>query len=139
AMTSPSVSARPFLSPQRLAVSLMFLANGFVVGSWAPKIPDFAARLGLDESELGLMILCFGVGSLCAMPAVGTVIARTGSRSVMRNLAALTVTCLVLVTVATSVWSAAIALFLFGGLIGGMDVAMNANAVEVEKRQGRAI
>lgn len=138
-MTSPSISAQPFLSPQRLAVSLMFLANGFVVGSWAPKIPEFAARLGLDESELGLMILCFGIGSLCAMPAVGALIGRTGSRLVMRNLAALAVTCLLLVTVATTIWSAVVAMFLFGGLIGGMDVAMNANAVEVEKRQGRAI
>jgi predicted MFS family arabinose efflux permease len=85
------------------------------------------------------MILCFGIGSLCAMPAVGALISQTGSRTVMRNLAALTVTCLLLVTIATSVWTAAATMFLFGGLIGGMDVAMNANAVEVEKRQGRAI
>ena len=120
-------------------MSLMFLANGFLVGNWAPKIPEFAARLGLDESDLGLMIVCFGVGSLCAMPAVGALISRRGSRGVMLNLAAVTVSCLVLVTVTPSIWSAAIALFLFGGVIGGMDVAMNANAVEVEKRQGRAI
>jgi MFS family permease len=44
-----------------------------------------------------------------------------------------------LVTLAPSIWTAALALFLMGGMIGGMDVAMNANAVEVEKRQGRAI
>jgi predicted MFS family arabinose efflux permease len=127
------------LSPQRLAVSLMFLANGFVVGSWAPKIPEFAARLQLDESELGLMIMCFGVGSLCAMPAVGAMISREGSRRLMLLVAAATVPCLMLVTLAPSIWTAALALFLMGGMIGGMDVAMNANAVEVEKRQGRAI
>jgi predicted MFS family arabinose efflux permease len=127
------------LSPQRLAVSLMFLANGFVVGSWAPKIPEFAARLQLDESELGLMIMCFGIGSLCAMPAVGAMISREGSRRLMLLVAAATVPCLMLVTLAPSIWTAALALFLMGGMIGGMDVAMNANAVEVEKRQGRAI
>ena len=30
-------------------------------------------------------------------------------------------------------------LVILGGLIGGMDVAMNANAVAVERRMGRAI
>jgi predicted MFS family arabinose efflux permease len=138
-MSTPSLVAPPMLSPQRLAVSLMFLANGFVVGSWAPKIPEFAARLQLDESELGLMIMCFGIGSLCAMPAVGAMISREGSRRLMLLVAAATVPCLMLVTLAPSIWTAALALFLMGGMIGGMDVAMNANAVEVEKRQGRAI
>ncbi|GAB5460865.1 MFS transporter [Hoeflea alexandrii] len=138
-MSTSSLVAPPMLSPQRLAVSLMFLANGFVVGSWAPKIPEFAARLQLDESELGLMIMCFGIGSLCAMPAVGAMISREGSRRLMLLVASATVPCLLLVTLAPSIWTAALALFLMGGMIGGMDVAMNANAVEVEKRQGRAI
>ena len=138
-MSTSAIAAPPLLSPQRLAVSLMFLANGFVVGSWAPKIPEFAARLKLDESDLGLMIMCFGIGSLCAMPAVGALIAGRGSHAVTRILAALTIPCLILVTIAPSIWTAALALFLIGALIGGMDVAMNANAVEVEKRQGRAI
>lgn len=138
-MSTFSPVASPLLSPQRLAVSLMFLANGFVVGSWAPKIPEFAARLQLDESELGLMIMCFGIGSLCAMPAVGAMIAQNGSRRIMLLVASATIPCLLLVTLAPSIWTAAAALFLMGALIGGMDVAMNANAVEVEKRQARAI
>jgi MFS family permease len=138
-MSTSSLAAPPLLSPQRLAVSLMFLANGFVVGSWAPKIPEFAARLELDESDLGLMIMCFGIGSLCAMPAVGAMISRNGSRRIMLLVASATIPCLLLVTLAPSIWTAAIALFLMGALIGGMDVAMNANAVEVEKRQSRAI
>lgn len=138
-MSTSTFAAPPLVSPQRVAVSLMFLANGFVVGSWAPKIPEFAARLSLDESALGLMIMCFGIGSLCAMPAVGMLISKNGSHKVMRFIAALTIPCLIFVTVAPSIWTAAAALFLIGALIGGMDVAMNANAVEVEKRQGRAI
>ena len=138
-MSTSSLVAPPLLSPQRLAVSLMFLANGFVVGSWAPKIPEFAARLDLDESALGLMIMCFGIGSLCAMPAVGAMISKNGSRRIMLLVASATIPSLLLVTLAPSIWTAAVALFLMGALIGGMDVAMNANAVEVEKRQARAI
>jgi hypothetical protein len=36
-------------------------------------------------------------------------------------------------------WTAAAVLVILGGLVGGMDVAMNANAVAVERRMGRAI
>jgi MFS family permease len=137
--SSPIAAAAPFLTPQRLAVSLVFLANGFLVGSWAPKIPEFAARLNLDESDLGLMILCFGLGSLCAMAVVGVAIPRFGSHPVTRILAAMAAPSLLLVTLAPSIWTAAAALFMLGGLIGGMDVAMNANAVEVERRERRSI
>ena len=40
---------------------------------------------------------------------------------------------------APNVALAAVAMLLFGGLIGGMDVAMNANAVAVERHMSRAI
>jgi len=139
---NPTLATRlraPLFTPARLAVSMMFLSNGFLVGSWAPKIPEFAVRLGLDESGLGLMILCFGIGSLVAMPLVGAAIARQGSQAVLRLFGLLALGSMGMITLAPNVVSAAVALFVFGGVIGGMDVAMNANAVEVEKRQGRAI
>ncbi|MCY0148792.1 MFS transporter [Hoeflea sp. G2-23] len=138
-MSLSSTTAAPVLTRNRLAVSMMFLANGFLVGSWAPKIPEFATRLSLDESDLGLMILAFGIGSLCAMVLVGVAIARAGSRQVVRLMAVLAAPSLLLVTLAPAIWSAAVALFILGGMVGGMDVAMNANAVEVEKHERRAI
>ncbi|HTO30422.1 MAG TPA: MFS transporter, partial [Pararhizobium sp.] len=42
-------------------------------------------------------------------------------------------------TLMPNVWTSAAALFLLGGFVGAMDVAMNANAVEVEKSMRRAI
>ena len=65
---------------ERAAVSALFLANGYVVGNWAPKIPSFKADLGIDEAALGLMILAFGIGSLITMPLIGALITREGSR-----------------------------------------------------------
>ncbi len=44
-----------------------------------------------------------------------------------------------LLTLVDNVWTGAIAIFLFGGLTGAMDVAMNANAVEVERQMRRSI
>jgi MFS family permease len=128
-----------FFPPQRLAVSLLFLMNGFMVGAWAPKIPDFAERLSLSKSELGLMILLLGVGSLTLMPVSGALMARIGSLRVVRIMAVLMLPSLLLLTYADSVWLAAPAIFWFGGFMGAMDVAMNTNAVAVEKHMARAI
>jgi MFS family permease len=139
-----NVSAAPgvrsgFITRSRAAVSLLFLMNGFVVGCWAPKIPDFAERLGLTKFELGLMILVFGFGSLVMMPIAGAQIARHGSRVVVRVLAVCLLPMLLALTLAPNVITGAISLFLFGGFMGAMDVAMNANAVAVEKSMRRAI
>lgn len=137
---SPAPGVRSgFISRSRAAVSLLFLMNGFVVGCWAPKIPEFAERLGLTKFELGLMILVFGFGSLVMMPIAGAQIAKHGSRVVVRVLAVCVLPMLLALTLAPNVVTGAISLFLFGGFIGAMDVAMNANAVAVEKSMRRAI
>ncbi|MDK4739467.1 MFS transporter [Rhizobium sp. CNPSo 3464] len=128
-----------FFTKSRAAVSLLFLMNGFTVGCWAPKIPEFAERLQLTKFELGLMILVFGLGSLVMMPMAGAQIAGRGSKIVVKAFAVLLVPMLLALTVTQNVWTAAIAIFLFGGFIGAMDVAMNANAVSVEKSMRRAI
>jgi predicted MFS family arabinose efflux permease len=129
----------PIVTRERAAVALMFLMNGFLIGAWAPKIPEFAARLSLSESALGLMILVFGIGSIVMMPIGGIQIARFGSTWVTRITALLVLPTLLLLSLVGSVWTGAIAIFLFGGLIGAMDVAMNANAVVTEKQMRRSI
>ena len=128
-----------FLPKSRIAVSLLFLMNGFIVGCWAPKIPEFAERLGITKFELGLMILVFGLGSLTMMPIAGAQIAKHGSRVVSRATAICLLPILLGLTLAPNVITGAIVLFLFGGFVGAMDVAMNANAVAVEKSMRRAI
>ncbi len=129
----------PWLTRTRVAVSLLFLLNGFVVGCWAPKIPEFAERLQLSKFELGLMILFFGIGSLVMMPVAGAQIAGRGSKFVAKVTAVLLLPMLIILSLVPDVWTGAIALFLFGGFVGAMDVAMNANAVVVEKSMRRAI
>ncbi|OAP38933.1 hypothetical protein AU381_07385 [Sinorhizobium glycinis] len=137
---APKAAVRQgYMSKNRLAVSLLFLMNGFVTGSWAPKIPEFKDRLGIGEGVLGLLILVFGVGSLVLMPIAGGYIARIGSEKVAKATAIVLSPLLLVLTLVPNVWTAAIGMFLLGGFVGAMDVAMNANAVEVEKSMRRAI
>ena len=123
----------------RIAVSVLFLVNGFLVGSWAPKIPLLMGRLEISESVMGLLILAFGLGSIVMMPIMGALTARNGSAPVLRVAALAVLPMFLAITLAPGLIATAIAVFLFGGFIGGMDVAMNTNAVAVEKRMGRAI
>ncbi len=121
------------------AVSALFFANGMSTGAWAPQIPLLLPRHQITESTLGLLILFFGVGAVGAMLGAGRLIATYGSRSIARAFALALVPCLPLVVLAPNLPILALTLVLFGGFLGTMDVAMNANAVAVEARLGRAV
>lgn len=123
----------------RWAVSALFFANGMSTGAWAPQIPLLLPRHLITESTLGLLILFFGIGAVGAMLGAGRLIATYGSRTIARAFALALVPCLPLVVLAPNLPMLALTLTLFGGFLGTMDVAMNANAVAVEARLGRAV
>jgi MFS family permease len=137
AAATPGAEALP--SVHRVAVAAAFLANGLVIGSWAPEIPLFRERLGISESELGLMILAFGVGAVLVMPIAGRVIAAFGSRRPMIVLQLALAAALPLLVFVHSLPLAVAAIIFAGVATGGLDIAMNASAVSVERRLPRAI
>ena len=64
----------------RFATRLAFLAAGFGMGCWSPLIPYAKTRLGAGEAEIGLLLLCLGIGSIVAMPLTGARSSRLGSK-----------------------------------------------------------
>lgn len=123
----------------RWALAAMFMVNGFAMGAWAPQIPLLLPRHGIDKAQLGLLILVLGLGAIGAMMFSGRLIARHGSRRVLVIFGLAASTSLPLVVFAPNLWLLALAMAIFGALLGTMDVAMNANAVVVERHLGRAI
>lgn len=123
----------------RWAVAAMFLVNGLLMGTWAPQIPLLLPRHGIGEATLGLLILGLGLGAVAAMMFSGRLIHRHGSVPVLIVFAAALVPVLPAVVFAPSVPLLALAMMAFGAIAGTMDVAMNANAVEVERGLRRAI
>lgn len=123
----------------RFALAAMFAANGALMGAWAPQIPLLLPRHGIGETVLGLLILALGLGAISAMLFTGRLIAKHGSVPVLRVFALAVLPVLPLIVLAPSLWTLTPAMAAFGALAGSMDVAMNANAVEVERRLGRAI
>lgn len=134
-MTSISLS-RP---TGRTATRLIFALGGIVLGAWAPLVPVAKQRLAVDEGVLGLLLLCMGVGSILAMPVTAYLTSRYGCRQVISVSAA--GLCLVLPLLATggSVWLMALTLVGFGMVMGCTSVAMNLQAVLVERAEGTAL
>ncbi len=121
--------ARP--SP-RLATRMAFVLAGFISAGWAPLIPFAKVRLGVDDAKLGLLLLCFGVGSLIGVSTAGVLTARHGGRLlVVAGGAGL---CLLLpaLSLAATPLTLGLSLLVFGASLGALDVAMNAHGVEVE-------
>lgn len=130
---APSASA---LSAARRATRLIFLVSGFGMSAWAPMVPYAKARLGLDDAQLGLALLAFGGGSMLSMPFVGWLAHRVGNRTVIVVSGLLMCLALPMLAAASGVAALAAALFYFGVMLGAVDVAMNAHAVDVERLDG---
>jgi len=123
----------------QISTRFAFLITGLAMSAWAPLIPFVKARLAIGESTLGLLILCFGVGSLLAMPVTGLLVNRYGCRRVITTTLLLMCISLVCLAISPGVPGMAINLLIFGMMLGGTDVAMNMQAVVVEKASGRAM
>lgn len=123
----------------RAAVTALFFLNGFVFANWLARIPAVASTLQLNSAQVGTALLGMAVGALIAFPMTGSLIARFGSARVTVAYAALYSLAMPLLGLAPGLpWLfAALALFGFGN--GGMDVAMNAQGVEVERSLRRHI
>lgn len=132
------VAGIPQTGPGR-ATRLAFFVAGFALAAWAPLVPYAQARLGVDEGALGLLLLCLGMGSVISMPLAGVLSARIGARPIVVVCGfGLALLLPWLAILATPVALGA-ALFVFGFVLGGLEVAMNIHAVDVEKQAGRPL
>jgi len=133
-----STSLLPGLRAQ-ISTRFAFLITGLAMSAWAPLIPFVKERLVIGESTLGLLILCFGLGSLIAMPITGLLVNRYGCRRVITITLLLMCISLVCLAISPGIPDMALNLLIFGMMLGATDVAMNMQAVVVEKASGRAM
>lgn len=123
----------------RAAVYLTFAVLGGLMGSWVPRIPEVKARLHLSAGSLGFALLATAIGSLVALPIVGQLISRFGSRRITRVSLVLFCAAVVLPGLSATLWQLWLLLFLVGLMMGSIDVAMNSQAVTVEKAHHRPL
>lgn len=127
------------LVPARRATTAVFVLNGFVLGMWVVNIPEILDRTGASKAELGTLLLLLGGSALVGMQVAGRLVDRHGSRPVAVVASLLSCAALLGPGLATGVSSLAVALAVLGFTNGGVDVAQNAHAVEVERGYGRPV
>jgi MFS family permease len=122
---------------QRAAVTATFVSHGLLFASWTAHIPQLKLTLGLSDSTLGLVLLATPVGAVCSMLIARRLLPMLGSRALIRICVLGYCAAGPLVGLASSPLLLAVALFTWGAFQGSLDVAMNTQAVAVERSQRR--
>ena len=127
------------LSAQRLSTRFSFFGLGFATAAWAPLIPFAQQRLHFNHADFGLLLLCSGLGAMLAMPATGKIVQRIGCRVPIGFALLLLAVLLPSLSLWTTPLMMAITLFLFGTAAGSLGVALNIQAVVVEKNSLKSL
>ncbi|MEU4423095.1 MFS transporter [Actinoplanes sp. NPDC024001] len=123
----------------RIATSLVFLLFGTALGVWTARIPTVKENLGLSDGRLTFALLSFAAGCILGMLALGRLTDRFGSSRVLIPAAFLEGLLLIAPGFSGGLVALSIALFAFGAAHGTLNIAMNANAIEVQRAWGRPI
>ena len=120
----------------RWSVSTIFLLNGAGIGVWAAHVPLVQARAGIDTGVLGFLLLTIAGGAISAMPLSGWMAGRWGTRAVVVGSGLLFALMSAVLMNVSGLLPLFLAAYVFGASNGVLDVAMNANASEVEAARG---
>lgn len=120
-----------------MAIAVLFCSLGFQYATWASRIPAIKADLGLTAAEVGLLLMATGIGAAVSFPLVAMLMKRLGSRR-LSLLSALGLALLLLALSAAPNYPVALIIMgLDGVLVGGLNVAMNAQGAALEAGFGR--
>jgi MFS family permease len=129
----------PLVRHSRSGVFSAFLLAGFAAAILVVNIPGIQQRTHVNKADLGIDLLVFGLGSVVSMQVAGHVIDRLGSRFTVLIGSIILIIGLALPALTTNALTLGVALFVLGVGNGALDLAMNDQAVQVERSYGRPI
>ncbi|MCB2406347.1 MFS transporter [Hymenobacter lucidus] len=127
------------LSRARWAVTLIFFLHGLLFANWAARLPELEHRYNIEHSELGQVLFCNAVGAWCAMPLASWLMPRLGSRRLTTIGAVLFCVFIPGLALLHSVGQLMALFLVLGAATGLLDVAMNAQAIQVEQQRRQPI
>jgi MFS family permease len=127
------------LLKSKIAVSFFFVSGGSSLALWAVHIPLIEARVGISYQTLGLLLMASGLGGFFAMQLFGWIIDHVGARSATRLGGVIVGLSLLGPAYAPDPFWLGLAIFGIGFGLSGIDVPMNAAALQVEKANDKAI
>jgi MFS family permease len=137
------VLTRPQLVRWRTAIFAIFLASGLSIATWASRVPAIKEALGVDNIQIGLMLLGAGIASILGLSLANVVLARFGARSGMLGAMIVFALGVALIGIGTDLAQSFVVvvagLVLFGLGNGAVDVMMNVEGAAIEKQIGKTI
>lgn len=141
ASTSSDLAGRrqPSLPAARWATRVLFFCSGFLFAAWGVHVPTVKAVYGVGEGVLGMAMLAAGVGALVGLSQAGALVGRYGARAVALACGVASTGAVALLLSLPSFAVLLAVLAGFGIATGVFDVAINAEASELEHREARPL
>ena len=119
-------------SRARIAITTAFIINGFTVGAFYARVPDFKSKLGVSNSALGTALLCIAIGVLIGLGFSGKKSAQYGSAPITHYATYALGASLLVVGPVINYLTLCLSFILFGFCLSTQDVAMNSHAIVLE-------
>lgn len=123
----------------RIAVCIFFFINGFLYGNWTARLPAIQRFYDISNSMLGGLLFTMAVGAVIAMPFAGWLTTRFGSKTITQVGGILSCVIIPYLVFTTNLIVVGAAFFSLGICVGATDVAMNGQAVFVERAYRKSI
>lgn len=123
----------------RIAVCTFFFINGFLYGNWTSRLPTIQEFYDISNSVLGGLLFTMAVGAVIAMPFSGWLTTRYGSKTITQVGGILSCIVIPYLVFTPNLLVVSAAFFLLGLCVGATDVAMNGQAVFVERAYKKPI
>lgn len=123
----------------RAGTTAIFFMTGWTYAAWATRVPAVKDELGLSPGSLAVAIGGLEAGAIVGLPAGAVLAARLGSRRALRVGFWIMPAALVLAALAPTLAAVTAALAAMAAATSVVDVGMNAQGVELERRYERPI
>ena len=123
----------------RIATLIAFLINGFSVGTFVSRIPDFKRTLAISNSLLGTSLLFATAGVFIAIRPASKIAAKFGSGPVTKYSAMTLCLGVPLVGLLFNLQWFWLSLFIYGSLSSVHDLSMNSQASALEHVGGKRV
>jgi MFS family permease len=123
----------------RIAVTSAFAAHAVVAGLLGPWVPQLKRQAGLDPGGLGIALTGYAVGLLSGTRLAGPAVRAIGGRAVVRAGIPVLALGFALLPLSNGLLLLVVIFLAVGVASGLVDVAMNIEAVDVERRFGRRV
>jgi len=124
---------------QHHRLAACFFLYALITGAMYSRLPDIQLRLGVNEAQLGLVLIGGAIGSLISLTLSAPLIERLGARTTAFVTVLGSTACYASVTLIDNAVLAFAVLFVAGFLTGAMELNLNVQLGRLEAKLGRSL